>query len=183
MFIPTKRLLLRPGWIDDAPELTNALADEAIARNLCRLPWPYTQGDALNFLSSTHGKLAPEFLIYARTDAAPLLVGGIGLVFDDTHDDMPELGYWIAKDHWGKGYATEAGHAVINHALYSLKIAGIRAGHFLDNPGSGRVLKKLGFIPTGEVVSRHSLGRGVDVPCKLMKLRFDAVEDAMLDAA
>ncbi len=178
MFIPTQRLLLRPGWIDDAPQLTNAIAHEGIVRNLCRLPWPYTQGDALNFLSSTHGKLAPEFLIYLRTNAAPELVGGIGLVHDEAQDDMPEFGYWIAASHWGKGYATEAGHAVINHALYSLKIKGIRAGHFLDNPASGRVLAKLGFTPTGQVINRHSLARGVDVPCKLMELRFDVVTDA-----
>jgi hypothetical protein len=42
------------------------------------------------------------------------------------------------------------------------------AGHFADNPASGQVLIKTGFLYTGDVTPRFSLGRGVDAPTRMM---------------
>jgi RimJ/RimL family protein N-acetyltransferase len=174
MFARTQRLLLRPGWADDAPALVRAIGNEKIVRNLAQLPWPYARGDAESFLETAHGKGAPEFLIFARTQAEPALVGGIGLHVDpDGEADRPELGYWIAEPHWGKGYATEAAHAVVNIARHTLKLPGLRSAHFLDNPASGKVLCKAGFRPTGKVVQRRSNGRRADVPTRLFALEFE----------
>ncbi len=179
MFAVTERLLLRPGWIDDAPALTKAVANEKIVRNLAMLPWPYNQSDAESFLTHVHGRGIPEFLIFTRQDT-PNLIGGIGLHADPQEGSgVPELGYWIAEAHWGKGYATEAGQAVINIARWTLKLPRLTSGHFVDNPASGRVLNKLGFKSTGQVVPRHSTGRGVEVACQLMSLSLsDADGDA-----
>ena len=66
------------------------------------------------------------------------------------------------RDHWGQGYATEAGRAVVAIADESLRLPHLRASHALDNPASGRVLAKLGFAPDG-VAKLHSLARGVDM--------------------
>lgn len=166
MFAITERLLLRPGWADDAPELTRAIADEKIARNLAMLPWPYGEEDARGFISFMWEGHPVEFLITRRDTAE--IVGGIGV--QQAHDGAgaPELGYWIAVAHWGRGYATEAGRAVVNLARNSLRIPRLRSSWFHDNPASGRVLSKLGFRPTGQIVPRHSLGRGEAVPAVQM---------------
>jgi RimJ/RimL family protein N-acetyltransferase len=59
---------------------------------------------------------------------------------------------------------------VIALARDSLRLPRIKAGHFLDNPASGQVLKKLGFRPTGIIARRYSAGRGGEAPCKLFEL-------------
>lgn len=163
MFARTDRLLLRPGWIEDAPALAAAIGDERVVRNLARAPWPYGLADAEAYLSGSDAAL-PSFLIFARTNDAPELVGGIG--FGALQNCEVELGYWIASDCWNRGYVTEAGHAALALARDSLRLCRIVSGHFLDNPASGRVLEKLGFAPAGEIGVRNSRARGEDVAFK-----------------
>ncbi len=168
MFARTERLLLRPGWAEDAPELHRALGDEGIVRNLASAPWPYTLADAEAFLAADREPTSPALLIFRRTDAAPELVGCVG--FGRRPSNAVEFGYWIARPHWGKGYATEAGRALIEMARHSLPIEKLSAGHFLDNPASGRVLEKIGFRPIGITAPRFSVGRRGEVPCRLFEL-------------
>ncbi len=164
MFAITERLLLRPGWAEDAPALAEAIAHEAVAYKLAKLPWPYTVDDAAWFLGLDRKESDANFLIFARTMGRPRLVGGIGL--HDLDSEM-EIGYWIAPSFWGLGFATEAGRAVMDIARHSLKLNRLVSGHFVDNPASGKVLRKLGFKPTGKVELRPCLARGEDVPCAL----------------
>jgi RimJ/RimL family protein N-acetyltransferase len=171
MFARTERLLLRPGWIEDAPALARAVADEAIVRNLAKLPWPYTLADAEAFLTRQPDPQLPGCLLFRRTHGAPQLVGGAGLGRDPNGEI--ELGYWIARPYWGLGYATEASRAVVDFARDSLRLKRIKAGHFLDNPASGHVLAKLGFRPTGAIVRRYSAGRREAAPSRLYTLQFD----------
>ncbi len=70
MFARTPRLLLRPGFPEDAPALARAMSDRAIARNLAVVPWPYTLRDAEAFLASPRDPVLPSFLIFERTDGA-----------------------------------------------------------------------------------------------------------------
>jgi RimJ/RimL family protein N-acetyltransferase len=164
MFVRTDRLLLRPGWIEDAPELARAIGDEAIARNTARVPWPYTLAHAEWYLSREQVPHAANCLVFARTSGKPRLVGNVAVSPDG---DGHELGYWFARAYWGLGYATEAASALLRAARESLRIDRIGSGHFVDNPASGRVLRKLGLRPTGEVVRRHSVARGGNVDCVL----------------
>ena len=164
MFVRTDRLLLRPGWIEDAPALVHAVGDEAIARNTAMIPWPYSLADAEAYLGAARNPHAPNCLVFARTSGAPRLVGGVGI---QSHGQEHELGYWVARPYWGLGFATEAASALLRGARHSLKLARIGSGHFIDNPASGRVLRKLGFRPTGKVVKRHSVARGGPVDCLL----------------
>jgi RimJ/RimL family protein N-acetyltransferase len=161
MFARTPRLLLRPGWAEDAPALTAAIADEAVVRNLASAPWPYGEGDARAFLASWADAAMPRFLMLQRTAAQPRLIGGIGM--DAGADGTVELGYWVARPYWGLGYATEAGRHMIELAR-TLGIAELKAAHFLDNPASGAVLRKLGFRASGRVAMRASKGRGCEAP-------------------
>lgn len=175
MFARTERLLLRPGWGEDAPALFRAIADERIVRNLATAPWPYRLADAEAFLMrdcpADHGSC----LIFLRTESAPCLVGGIG--FGRTPERELELGYWVARPFWGQGIATEAGRALLACARDSLRLSRLVAGHFTDNAASGRVLQKLGFRPTGVTRGRYSAGRNAIGPVREFALDL-AVADA-----
>ena len=168
MFAITERLLLRPGWIEDAAALTAAIGDREIARNLTRMPWPYAHADAESFLSQPADPLRPRFLICLRDSNR--IVGGIGL----NGDMEPELGYWIARDHWGRGYATEAGHAVLALADSSLRLPRIKAQRAVDNMRSAKVLRKLGFRSTGRTAWASSLSRGLMETCLYTREREQA---------
>ncbi len=152
MFARTERLLLRPGWIEDAPALARWLSEDAVARNLARVPSPCTPADAERHLSCGVADALPSLLIFARTQRAPRLIGGIGL--DRGESGVVELGYWIARPYWGLGFATEAGSAMVALAHHSLRIKRLVAVHSRDNPASARVLRKLGFKAIGALPCR-----------------------------
>jgi RimJ/RimL family protein N-acetyltransferase len=171
MFARTPRLLLRPGFPEDAPPLAQAIADETIVRNLSTAPWPYRVRDAEAFLASPRDPVLPSFLIFERTSGAPNLVGSCGL--GRRPSGAVEMGYWIARSYWSRGFATEAGTALLGIAR-TLGLPQLDASYFLDNPASARVLEKLGFAPVGIVVPRVSCARGTDAPARLMRLRLDA---------
>jgi len=171
MFVRTERLLLRPGWSQDAPALFEAIADERIVRNLATAPWPYLPVDAEAFLATERSATEASLLIFLRSGGEPELIGGIGIGRRPT--GRIEFGYWIARRHWGRGYATEAGRAVLAAARHSLRLKRLDAGHFLDNPASGRVLDKLGFKPVGRIAPLYSAGRGEAAPCRLFELELE----------
>lgn len=156
MFARTERLLLRPSWPEDAGPLYRAIADEGIVRNLARAPWPYSFEDAVRFVGGEQQDLFPSFILYQRTSGAPVIVGAIGL---SQQGNATEMGYWIARPYWGQGFASEAGRAVIEIAR-TVGHKKLVAGHFVDNPASGAVLRKLGFHHTGKREQRFSAGRG-----------------------
>jgi RimJ/RimL family protein N-acetyltransferase len=180
MFARTDRLLLRPGWSQDAPALFQAIGDERIVRNLATAPWPYTLENAEAFLAAERKESEPSLLIFLHGNGAPELIGGIG--FGRRPTGETELGYWLVRRHWGRGYATEAGRALLATARHGLRLKRLDAGHFLDNPASGRVLEKLGFKPTGLVAPRYSAGRGEAAPCRLFKLELDSEETVAMAA-
>ena len=169
MFARTPRLLLRPGFPEDAPALAHAIADKAIVMNLAVVPWPYSVRDAEAFLASPRDPVLPSLLILERGPGAPQLAGACGL--GRRPSGSVEMGYWIARRFWGRGYATEACTALVDIAR-TLGFASIEGSHFVDNPASGRVLEKLGFEPLGIVAPRMSCARGEEVPARLMRLEL-----------
>ena len=173
MFARTQRLTLRPGWPEDAPAVARAIGHEKVVRMLPKVPWPYRLADAEAFLSRERAPGEAFFLILSHEGDYPRPIGGIGLAPDE---EGHELGYWLAPEAWGRGYATEAGRAVVAIARHALGLERIHSGHFVDNPASGRVLRKLGFRPTGEVRGRYSVARGGIAPCRLFAL--DVAEEA-----
>jgi RimJ/RimL family protein N-acetyltransferase len=172
MFARTQRLLLRPVWPEDAENLFSALNDQGIVCNLARAPWPYSRDDAQEFAARSQDPLFPHFLLTLPGDAGQTLVGSCGL---GNRDGEAELGYWIAREHWGKGFATEAARAVIANAwmLGHRKLVG---SHYVDNPASGAVLRRLGFVPTGVPRPRFSAGRGSEALAQEYALESDMVD-------
>lgn len=153
MFHRSERLFLRPAFPEDCGAILAGIGEESIVRNLARAPWPYTLDDARNFAALPQDTRLPHFVV---TVPGKGVIGSAGM---GEHEGEPELGYWIARAHWGQGYATEAAGAVLKVAR-ALGHRRVVAGHFVDNPASGKVLRKLGFVPTGRRGRRFSLARG-----------------------
>lgn len=135
--LTTERLHLRPVRMEDAAVIHATLQDIEIARWLSRVPYPYGPGDAEWFAGEVEAGRIPA---YAVRDEA----GFAGVIAID-----PTLGYWFARDRWGRGYATEAGRALLTAHFADPGVALVEAGYYDENPGSGRVLEKLGFEPVG----------------------------------
>ncbi|KPF92188.1 GNAT family acetyltransferase [Novosphingobium sp. AAP83] len=155
MFIRSERLFLRPAWPEDWAELHALIDDEAVVRNLARAPWPYGPDEARSFAASAQGTRHPHFFVTLPGATGAHLIGCVGLVEEDGET---ALGYWIARQHWNNGYATEAVRAVLSLAP-TLGHRRIVAQHFIDNAASARVLAKVGFCPTGEVRLLRSAAR------------------------
>ena len=179
MFARTPRLLLRPGFPEDAPALAAAIADEGIARNLATVPWPYRMRDAEAFLASPRDPVLPSLLIFERGPGAPRLAGSCGL--GRRPSGAVEMGYWIGRPYWGRGYATEACTALVDIAR-ALGLGSLEGSHFVDNPASARVLEKLGFVPLGIIAPRMSCARGTEVPARLMRLQLQVARDDEAEA-
>ncbi|GAA0733578.1 GNAT family N-acetyltransferase [Sphingomonas japonica] len=183
MFVRTRRLTLRPGWIEDAPALAQAVGHRAVVEKLASLPFPYTIADAEAFLTAPRAIDTPSFLMFEHRGDTVRLVGGIGVDRRGVHGAAGDLdlGYWVTPDAWGRGLATEAGLAVVATLRATLRVTRLVSGHFADNPASGRVLAKIGFRPTGLSEKRWSQARGCEADCVLFELD-DGAGDTRLAA-
>ncbi len=149
--LETTRLVLRAPRLGDAKTVATLANDRRIAENTARIPHPYKISDAESFIDGANKSGEAAFLITLRNKK---VIGACGIMFH--HDDAPELGYWLGVPYWGKGYATEAMHAVIDHAFTDLSHEALQAGARVTNPASRRVLEKCGFQWTGVGLYRIS---------------------------
>ena len=167
--LKTKRFELRPPRDGDAARFASLCNDLEIARFTARIPHPYTLDHAEAFLAAVkdaQGSGAEHVFAICEDD---ILIACAGL--SPAEDGSVELGYWVGADHRGQGVASEAGAALIDFAFSALGAPRVTAGYFVDNPGSGRVLEKLGFRKTGET-RMWSVGRNCDVDTiRLERLR------------
>jgi RimJ/RimL family protein N-acetyltransferase len=142
--LETKRLTLRAPRLEDAKMVAALANDRRIAENAARIPYPYKLSDAETFIGQVNcagGEAA--FLVTLRDGT---IVGTCGIA---QQEQMAELGYWLGTAYWGKGYATEALHAVIDYAFADLGHEALHARARVTNPASRRVLEKCGFQWTG----------------------------------
>ncbi|MGZ3233330.1 MAG: GNAT family N-acetyltransferase [Croceibacterium sp.] len=156
MFYRSERLFLRPAFPEDARELYEAICDAGIVAMLARAPWPYRMADAEEFCTRPADPQSPHFVVTLPDAKGAPIIGAVGL---HEESDGLELGYWVARDHRGQGYATEAARGALDVAR-ALGRRRVLAGHYVDNPASGRVLRKLGFRETGEVRPTFCRARG-----------------------
>lgn len=164
--VRTNRLTLRAPRPDDAPRLAELLAEYDIAKMTSRTPHPYALSDAEGFIGYCAGADPDRDCNFLLEDETEGVIGGLGFF---TPEDQPlEVGYWIGKPYWGRGYASEALNGALVWASDSWKKRFVTAGHFADNPASGAVLVKAGFLYTGDVVERPSAARGEKAPTRMM---------------
>jgi RimJ/RimL family protein N-acetyltransferase len=164
--LETARLRLRRPTVEDAPWIARMAADYDVARMTARMPHPYAEEDARRFLEAVPEQDPSTDLTWVMEDRAE---GPIGvLAFFSEGWPAPELGYWLGRPFWSRGYASEAVSAAIAFAERDWRKKLVVAGHFADNPASGRVLEKAGFLYTGVVEHKFSLARGEDAPLRRM---------------
>ncbi|MXP24509.1 GNAT family N-acetyltransferase [Altererythrobacter indicus] len=156
MFTRTDRLFLRPVFEEDWRSIHDGLSDPQVVRMLSNAPWPYQAEHAREFVKRPQDPFFPRFAITLPDEKGAPLIGHVALTL---HEDGPEIGYWIRRDRWGQGYASEAGEGLLNVARM-LGHKQVYGGHYLDNPASGRVLQRLGFQRTGVLRKLASKGRG-----------------------
>ena len=136
--------------MSDAAVVQQLAGDWAIADTTKNIPHPYEDGMAEEWIGAhkpgyESGSLA-TFAIVLRD--GPKLIGAIGLTID-RDVNKGELGYWIGRPYWNRGYATEAAVAVIAFGFEDLRLNRIQAAHLTRNPSSGRVMEKTGMLLEG----------------------------------
>jgi len=174
------RLILRPFEMADARAVQRLAGDAAVADTTLNIPHPYEDGVAEAWIATHQPQFeAGEFVVFAIVlRATGELAGAIGLGVNRRFD-RAELGYWIGRPYWNRGYCTEAGRAVLRYGFTELELNRICAHHFSRNPASGRVMEKLGMSREG-LLRQHAKrwGRYEDlVAYGLVRedwLRFDA---------
>jgi RimJ/RimL family protein N-acetyltransferase len=142
--IATRRLLLRRPVAADAPAMARLANDPGVACMLARLPHPYTVDHARHFLAHVDR----EF-VFAVTDAGNGGFLGLCGLRPMARPKTVDLGYWLGRPHWGKGFATEAAQAVIDLAFARAGVDCVHANCRVINGASRRVLEKCGFQPRG----------------------------------
>lgn len=136
-------MLLRRLRNEDAPRIAELGGDWDVASMTARMPYPYTPEAALQWIDA----IDPGEEIYGIEHNGEL----IGVTGYTPAPDQPfaEVGYWLGKDYWGFGFATEAAQAVVDHCFRREGFKKLTCGHFADNPASARVIAKLGFRQIG----------------------------------
>ena len=163
--IETKRLKLRRLRMSDAPRVARFCNDPGVGRNLARTPLPYIEAAAEGWIMITRARapLGRDF-VFAIDLQGEGLIGVMGA--HRGAGEAYEVGYWFGRPYWGQGFATEALRVF---AAAASSLGQLEAGHFVDNPASGRVLLKSGFAYTGETKPQFSLARGESVPSKRVR--------------
>ena len=147
--LETERLMLRRPTLADVKAIATLANDRRIAENTRRLPHPYSQDHAIEFVRGTaDDNRGAAFLI--ESNFVP-----IGMVGIDRRDpDAPELGYWLGVEHWGQGFATEAARAVIDFSFEEFEVEHLLSGARVANPSSRNILEKCGFQWSGVELHR-----------------------------
>lgn len=164
--LETRRLLLRAPETRDIGRIAELAADWDIVRMTGRMPHPYTRADAEQFVAAAAAqdpRRDNTFLLEAEREG---VIGILGFFHDG--QPIPEVGYWIGKPFWGRGFATEALEAALDWAKRLWKKRAVIAGHFDDNPASGRVLSNAGFLYTGVVKKKLSIARDEPATTRMM---------------
>ncbi|HSV02841.1 MAG TPA: GNAT family N-acetyltransferase [Phenylobacterium sp.] len=164
--IATERLTLRGPVSGDAQPLAGLASDLNVAGRTCWLPHPFGEAEAEAAVARAmrlDWQREAQFAIEHRHFG---LVGMLRLTARP--NGRPELGCWIGRPFWNRGYATEAVRAGLKWVRRDWRKRLVVAGHFADNPASGQVLCKAGFLYTGDVELRRSKARGAEVPTRMM---------------
>lgn len=171
--IRTKRLVLRQLTLDDAAAISNLASEKDISRMTGSFPYPFpllsAEFKVMHLRAQNRRGLAYPYAI--TIDGGALM--GMCDLFRRAPDDALEIGYWLGKPYWGKGYSTEAARALIAEARAKQGATSLIAGAFSDNPGSIRVLQKLGFELTGEEEMYFSMGRMEKAHSLSLRLDFE----------
>ena len=164
--LQTERLRLRPLAAADAPRLAELANDFDVVKMTGGMPYPYAQADADGFIRRV-SEADPEREIHFAVELVG--EGPVGCVGYYAHAAPgPELGYWLGRPFWGRGIATEMLAAIMTWTRDGWGKRCVVACHFADNPASGSVLVRAGFLYTGRVEPLRCRARGEPVTSRWM---------------
>ena len=141
--ITTGRLVLRLPEPEDAKPFAGVANNMAIASQMSRLPHPYSEKNAESWIAASRANADPRKISLVITLKDGTIAGAAGVRSNDNGE--PEITYFLGQSHWGKGLATEAAQAIIDHAFAALDVERIIGRCMAANRGSRRVLEKCGF--------------------------------------
>jgi len=152
----TNRLVLGGFTLHDAPEVQRLAGAREIADTTLAIPHPYEVHHALSWIEQQRQERVggPQLTFAVRLASSGTLIGSVGLRDIDQEHRQAELGFWIGRDWWGKGYAREAARAVLHFGFNALELNRISAHHMARNPASGRVLLAIGMQREGVLRER-----------------------------
>jgi len=158
--IRTDRLTLRPSSVADADRAFEIQSDWAVTRMLRMASFPPAPEATREWFAEHEREwLAGEAYRFA-VDIGGRMAGLVDI--DEIADGKGDLGYWFERAAWGRGYAFEAAQALVRFAFADAGLSMLKSGHASDNPTSGRVLTKLGFVAI-DIVERFSRPRGENI--------------------
>ena len=159
--LETERLTLRRPTLADVKAIARLANDRRIAENTRRLPHPYSQEHAVEFVRDIAAQ-GSELVFLIEQNFSPL--GMVGISWHEP--DAPELGYWLGFEHWGQGFGTEAARAVIDYFFEEFSHETLFSGARVANPRSRKILEKCGFQWSGVELHRfEALGSSSPVDC------------------
>jgi RimJ/RimL family protein N-acetyltransferase len=157
--LETERLTLRKPTLADVKAIARLANDRRIAENTRRLPHPYLQDHAVEFVRAMADENR-ETVFLIENNYTP--IGMVGI--DWRQPDAPELGYWLGIEYWGQGFGTEAVRAVIDFTFEEFNIEHLISGARVTNPSSRNILEKCGFQWSGVELHRfEALGSSTPV--------------------
>ena len=165
--IRTARLVVRPVRASDDERLFRLFANWEVICWLSSPPWPYTRADMQSFVRAQADRASddPECRFAIALEREPIGIIGVRMrpASHLQRGAGPNIGYWLGRPYWGRGYMTEALRAVVEHVFATLPDDAIYCGAFVGNDASLRVQKKVGFVRDGETVL-FSRPRGAEFP-------------------
>jgi ribosomal-protein-alanine N-acetyltransferase len=156
----------------DKPALIQHLDDPNIYDRTLRIPFPYTEASADEWLAlvAKITKQQGRPVHWAIRNADEVLIGGCGFDgFQVGKSHRAEVGYWLAKPYWGQGIMTAVVQRLCRYAFEQFGLVKITAHVFAHNPASARVLEKCAFQEEG-FLRKHFLKDGQFIDARLFGL-------------
>jgi RimJ/RimL family protein N-acetyltransferase len=143
--LETDRLVIRPWQPEDRAAFTAMARDPEVMR-FVHHGQPYKDEEIDEFLSRQAKQLADfDVCMGALIEKSSGRIAGLaGTQPLGVSGDL-EIGWWLARDVWGRGYATEAGGAAMHHVLHTLQRPRVVAIIDPGNDASVRVARRLGM--------------------------------------
>lgn len=168
--LQTERLLLRPWYESDAAALFKYACDPEVGPRAGWEPHKNIE-ESLEIIKNIFSAEGMWAVVLKETGE---LIGCVGYLLSENSNlqipaDQAEVGYWIARPYWGRGICTEALRAVVEYC-FAKGFSALWGDYFPENPASGRVMAKCGFLPTNEEAVCPKLEVGGDKPVRVMKL-------------
>ena len=168
---------IRKWKLTDAKDIAVALSNKKIQDNLRDgLPYPYSEQDGIDFISSMLSANEDETFAFAIT-LDDKVIGSIGVFRQQNiHRQTAEMGYYIAEEYWGKGIMTDAVKQICEYVFKNSDILRIYAEPFAYNTGSCRVLEKAGFQYEG-TLRNNAVKNGKVIDMKMYSLLREEQEN------